>query len=207
MDKLQIFDTDLNQELLDYYLTTDSIAVDTETMGLVLGRDRLCLVQISDQAGQVSVIRILQGQSSAPNLKLLMENPEIVKIFHFARFDVAQLNHHLGISTKPIFCTKISSKLARTYTNNHGLKSLVQELTGVELDKSSQSSDWGNAANLSREQLAYAANDVRYLHVLREKLTWMLQREGLEELANSCFDCLPTIVALDILRYGAIFEH
>jgi len=207
MDKLQIFDTDLNQELLDYYLTTDSIAVDTETMGLVLGRDRLCLVQISDQAGQVSVIRILQGQSSAPNLKLLMENPEIVKIFHFARFDVAQLNHHLGISTKPIFCTKIASKLARTYTNNHGLKSLVQELTGVELDKSSQSSDWGNAANLSREQLAYAANDVRYLHVLREKLTWMLQREGLEGLANSCFDCLPTIVALDILRYGAIFEH
>jgi ribonuclease D len=207
MDKLQIFDTDLNQELLDYYLTTDSIAVDTETMGLVLGRDRLCLVQISDQAGQVSVIRILQGQSSAPNLKLLMENPEIVKIFHFARFDVAQLNHHLGILTKPIFCTKIASKLARTYTNNHGLKSLVQELTGVELDKSSQSSDWGNAANLSREQLAYAANDVRYLHVLREKLTWMLQREGLEELANSCFDCLPTIVALDILRYGAIFEH
>jgi ribonuclease D len=207
MDKLQIFDADLNQELLDYYLKTDSIAVDTETMGLVLGRDRLCLVQISDQAGQVSVIRILQGQSSAPNLKLLMENPDIVKIFHFARFDVAQLNHHLGISTKPIFCTKIASKLARTYTNNHGLKSLVQELTGVELDKSSQSSDWGNAANLSREQLAYAANDVRYLHVLREKLTWMLQREGLWELTNSCFDCLPTIVALDILRYGAIFEH
>ncbi len=207
MDKLQIFDADLNQELLDYYLKTDSIAVDTETMGLVLGRDRLCLVQISDQAGQVSVIRILQGQSSAPNLKLLMENPDIVKIFHFARFDVAQLNHHLGISTKPIFCTKIASKLARTYTNNHGLKSLVQELTGVELDKSSQSSDWGNAANLSREQLAYAANDVRYLHILREKLTWMLQREGLWELTNSCFDCLPTIVALDILRYGAIFEH
>ncbi len=203
MDKLQIFDADLNQELLDYYLKTDSIAVDTETMGLVLGRDRLCLVQISDQAGQVSVIRILQGQSSAPNLKLLMENPDIVKIFHFARFDVAQLNHHLGISTKPIFCTKIASKLARTYTNNHGLKSLVQELTGVELDKSSQSSDWGNAANLSREQLAYAANDVRYLHILREKLTWMLQREGLWELTNSCFDCLPTIVALDILRYGS----
>ncbi len=207
MNKLQIFDTDLDQELLDYYLNSKSIAVDTETMGLVLGRDRLCLIQLCDQAGQVSVIRILQGQTSAPRLKLLMEDARIVKIFHFARFDVAQLQLHLGISTKPIFCTKIASKLVRTYTNSHGLKTLVQELTGVELDKSSQSSDWGNAVNLSPEQLSYAANDVRYLHTLREKLTVMLEREGLDKLADSCFDCLPTIVQLDMLRYPFIFEH
>ncbi len=207
MNKLQIFDTDLDQELLDYYLNSKSIAVDTETMGLVLGRDRLCLIQLCDQAGQVSVIRILQGQTSAPRLKLLMEDARIVKIFHFARFDVAQLQLHLGISTKPIFCTKIASKLVRTYTNSHGLKTLVQELTGVELDKSSQSSDWGNAVNLSAEQLSYAANDVRYLNTLREKLTVMLEREGLDKLADSCFDCLPTIVQLDILRYPFIFEH
>ena len=207
MNKLQIFDTDLDQDLLDYYLGSKSIAVDTETMGLVLGRDRLCLIQLCDQAGQVSVIRILQGQTSAPRLKLLMEDARIVKIFHFARFDVAQLQLHLGISTKPIFCTKIASKLVRTYTNSHGLKTLVQELTGIELDKSSQSSDWGNAVNLSPEQLSYAANDVRYLHTLREKLTVMLEREGLDKLADSCFDCLPTIVQLDMLRYPFIFEH
>jgi len=207
MNKLQIFDTDLDQDLLDYYLGSKSIAVDTETMGLVLGRDRLCLIQLCDQAGQVSVIRILQGQTSAPRLKLLMEDARIVKIFHFARFDVAQLQLHLGISTKPIFCTKIASKLVRTYTNSHGLKTLVQELTGIELDKSSQSSDWGNAVNLSPEQLSYAANDVRYLHTLREKLTVMLEREGLDKLADSCFDCLPTIVQLDMLRYPFIFEN
>jgi len=207
MDNLQIFEADLTLEQLNYYLAAETIAVDTETMGLVLRRDRLCLVQLCDQAGQVSVIRIIKGQKTAPNLKKLLEAPNLVKIFHFARFDLAQLNYHLGIFTQPVFCTKIASKLARTYTNSHSLKNLVLELEGLELDKTSQSSDWGNAANLSREQLAYAANDVLYLHQLREKLTTMLVREELLELANSCFLCLPTIVQLDLLHYAAIFEH
>ncbi|MDX2244886.1 MAG: ribonuclease D [Leptolyngbyaceae cyanobacterium bins.302] len=207
LQDFQICDTDLSAAQLTEYLKVKAIAVDTETMGLLPQRDRLCLVQLSDPEHHVTVIRIERGQKAAPNLKLLLEQPSIQKIFHFARFDVATLRYHLDIQVNPIFCTKIASKLARTYSPKHGLKDLVQELTGVELDKSAQSSDWGNAANLSDEQLRYAANDVRYLHVAREKLIVMLEREERWQLAQDCFQCLSTIVHLDLLQYQGIFEH
>lgn len=203
----QICDRDLSDNILSEYLNAEAIAVDTETMGLLPQRDRLCLVQLCDPEDRVTVIRIAKGQTEAPNLKRLMEAADIVKVFHFARFDVATLQHNLGIYVKPIFCTKIASKLARTYTNRHGLKDLVQELEQVELDKSAQSSDWGNAANLSDKQLRYAANDVRYLLSARQKLIEMLQREHRWEVAQECFKCLPTIVSLDLLQFKDVFEH
>ncbi|GAB4321635.1 MAG: ribonuclease D [Leptolyngbyaceae cyanobacterium] len=206
-NSFQIFDRDLTEAQLSSYLQAEAIAVDTETMGLLPQRDRLCLVQICDPRDQVSVVRIERGQTQAPHLKQLMEAPNVLKIFHFARFDVATLKYHLGIQVNPIFCTKIASKLARTYSPKHGLKDLVMELEGVELDKSAQSSDWGNAANLSDEQLRYASNDVRYLLSAREKLVRMLQREERWELAQDCFQCLPTIVKLDLMQYQGIFEH
>lgn len=203
----QICDRDLSDTILSEYLNAEAIAVDTETMGLLPQRDRLCLVQLCDPEDRVTVIRIAKGQTEAPNLKRLMEAADIVKVFHFARFDIATLRHNLGIDVKPIFCTKIASKLARTYTNRHGLKDLVQELEQVELDKSAQSSDWGNAANLSDKQLRYAANDVRYLLSARQKLIEMLQREERWEVAQECFKCLPTIVSLDLLQFKDVFEH
>ena len=207
MEKFEVCDRDLTPELLARYLKSSAIAVDTETMGLNPLRDRLCLIQISDLAGYVSAIRIERGQTKSPNLKQLLEAPQITKIFHFARFDLATLQHHLGIVTAPIFCTKIASKIARTYSPRHGLKALVQELEGIELDKSQQSSDWGNAAALSDEQLSYAANDVRYLHSLKDKLTDMLKREDRWELTQQCFSCLPTFIELDLKQYSSIFEH
>ena len=170
-------------------------------------RDRLCLVQLCDPQGQVTAIRIAKGQTEAPNLKQLMAATSVEKVFHFARFDVAMLRHHLGIQVAPIFCTKIASKLARTYSPRHGLKEVVQELEKVELDKSAQSSDWGNPVNLSDEQLRYAANDVRYLLSVQKKLIEMLKREERWELAQQCFQCLPVIVSLDLLQYKDIFEH
>lgn len=203
----QISDRDLSDAVLSQYLSAEAVAVDTETMGLLPQRDRLCLVQLCDPQGRVAVIHIAKGQTDAPNLKKLMEVVDIVKVFHFARFDVATLRHHLGIQVTPIFCTKIASKLARTYTNRHGLKDLVQELEQVELDKSSQSSDWGNAANLSDEQLRYAANDVRYLLGVRQKLITMLEREKRDQLAYQCMTCVPTIVSLDLLQFKDLFEH
>lgn len=203
----QICDRDLGDTILSEYLNAEAIAVDTETMGLLPQRDRLCLVQLCDPQDRVTVIRIAKGQTAAPNLKRLMEAANIVKVFHFARFDVATLRHNLGIQVTPIFCTKIASKLARTYTNRHGLKDLVQELEQVELDKSAQSSDWGNAVNLSEKQLRYAANDVRYLLSARQKLINMLQREERWNLAQECFKCLPTIVSLDLLQFKDLFEH
>ncbi|MBW4637141.1 MAG: ribonuclease H-like domain-containing protein [Gloeocapsa sp. UFS-A4-WI-NPMV-4B04] len=203
----QICDRDLSDNILSEYLNAEAIAVDTETMGLLPQRDRLCLVQLCDPEDRVTVIRIAKGQTEAPNLKRLMEAADIVKVFHFARFDIATLQHNLGIDVKSIFCTKIASKLARTYTNRHGLKDLVQELEQVELDKSAQSSDWGNAANLSDKQLRYAANDVRYLLSARQKLIEMLQREHRWEVAQECFKCLPTIVSLDLLQFKDVFEH
>lgn len=206
-NSFQIFDRDLSENQLSSYLQAEAIAVDTETMGLLPQRDRLCLVQICDPQDQVSVVRIERGQTEAPNLKQLMEAPNVLKIFHFARFDVATLKYHLGIQVNPIFCTKIASKLARTYSPKHGLKDLVMELEGVELDKSAQSSDWGNVASLSEAQLRYASNDVRYLIPAREKLVMMLQREDRWELAQECFQCLPTIVNLDLMQYQGIFEH
>jgi ribonuclease D len=203
----QICDRDLSEQQLASYLQAEAIAVDTETMGLLPQRDRLCLVQLCDPLDQVTVVRIERGQTNAPNLKQLLEAENSVKVFHFARFDVATLKYHLAINVNPIFCTKVASKLARTYTPKHGLKDLVQELEQVELDKSAQSSDWGNAANLSPEQLRYAANDVRYLLSARQKLMTMLQREERWELSQQCFQCIPTIAQLDLLQYQSLFEH
>ncbi len=203
----EVCDRDLTPQLLERYIKAEAIAVDTETMGLNPQRDRLCLIQLSDADGYVSAIRVKRGQTAAPNLKQLLEAKDITKIFHFARFDLATLQHHLDIVTAPVFCTKIASKLARTYSPSHGLKSLVKELAGIELDKSQQSSDWGDAAALSDEQLSYAANDVRYLHVLRSRLTDMLKREERWQLLEQCLSCLPTFVQLDLMQFGSVFEH
>lgn len=203
----QVCDRDINEETLTMYLNSDAIAVDTETMGLIHLRDRLCLVQLCDRDGNVTAVRIERGQNQAPNLQKLLEANNIPKVFHFARFDLATLRYYLNIHTQPIFCTKLASKLARTYTNRHGLKDLIVELEQVELDKSAQSSDWGNAVNLSETQLDYAANDVRYLLNARDKLITMLKREERFDLARECFRCLPTIVSLDLMQFKDIFEH
>lgn len=207
MEDFQVCDGDLSDALLEVYLQAEAIAVDTETMGLLPQRDRLCLVQLCDPSGHVAALRIQRGQTATPNLKRLLEADSITKVFHFARFDIATLRYHLDIDVNPLFCTKIASKLARTYSPRHGLKDVVQELAQVELDKSAQSSDWGNAENLSDEQLRYAANDVRYLLTIRQKLTDILKREERWQLAQDCFQCLPTIVSLDLLQYQGVFEH
>jgi ribonuclease D len=207
LEDFQVCDRDLPSSLCQEYMAAEAIAVDTETMGLIYQRDRLCLVQLCDPKGRVAVVRIAKGQTDAPNLKQLLEAPNVLKVFHFARFDVAMLRQNLGIQVTPVFCTKIASKLARTYTSRHGLKELVLELEQVELDKTAQTSDWGNAANLSDEQLRYAANDVRYLLSVRQKLITMLKREERWELAQKCFEALSVIVSLDLLHYKDIFEH
>ncbi|MBE9137320.1 ribonuclease D [Nodosilinea sp. LEGE 07088] len=206
-DGFEICDRDLTPELLARYQQASAIACDTETMGLLPQRDRLCLVQLGDPDGHVAVVRVELGQTDAPLLKTLLEAPDSLKLFHFARFDLATLKHNLGIAVAPVFCTKIASKLIRTYSPRHGLKELVRELEGIELDKTAQSSDWGNAMQLSEEQLRYAANDVRYLHSIHHTLTAMLKREGRLGLAQDCFSCLPTFVALDLLQYAGVFEH
>ena len=202
-----VLDGDLSAEWHELLGRSSALAVDTEAMWLVHGRDRLCLVQISDDHDNVCCIRIQRGQSEAPLLKQLMEHREIVKVFHFARFDVAALGEGLGIAVNPLFCTKVASRLARTYTNRHGLKDLVTELCGVELDKGAQSSDWGRVEELSEVQLAYAANDVRYLLPARERLIQMLAREERLELAERSFACIPVISELDRGSFGSIFEH
>ena len=207
LENVQVYDEDLDTATLARYMAADEIAIDTETMGLVLGRDRLCLVQLCDPQGFVTAIRIAKGQTQAPNLQKLLTSWDITKVFHYARFDAAQFSITFGIETAPIFCTKIASKLARTYTSSHGLKSLVAELGGVELDKKAQSSDWGNAENLSAEQYNYAANDVRYLLDIKNKLSQMLKREDRYQLAQRCFQAIPVFVALDILQYQNIFDH
>ncbi|MBD6618363.1 ribonuclease D [Komarekiella sp. 'clone 1'] len=207
LQDFQVSDRDLSDAALGQYLESVAIAVDTETMGLLPLRDRLCLVQLCNPEGKVTVVRIAKGQANAPNLKKLLEAANIQKVFHFARFDLATLRYNLGIQVQPVFCTKIASKLARTYTNRHGLKDVVQELEQVELDKSAQSSDWGNAVNLSEAQLSYAANDVRYLLNVQQKLIEMLHREERWEIAQECFNFLPTIVSLDLLQFKDLFEH
>lgn len=204
---ISIFDQDLSQASFEQFQLADRLAIDTETMGLKPSRDRLCLVQICDPQGQVAVIRVGRGQTQAPRLQQLLEAPTSTKVFHFARFDLGILCHQLGIRVAPIFCTKIASKLARTYSPRHGLKELVLDLTGVELDKSSQSSDWGNAANLSEAQLRYAANDVRYLLSVQAQLKTMLERESRWSLAQACFVALPTLVQLDLAGFENTFEH
>jgi ribonuclease D len=207
MENFELCEQDISAALLERYLKSSAIAVDTETMGLNPHRDRLCLIQLCDDDGYVSAIRISRGQTAAPNIKTLMEAENITKVFHFGRFDIAQLRFALGIETKPFFCTKIASKLARTYTSSHGLKALVKELMGIELDKTSQSSDWGNVAALTAEQLSYASNDVRYLIPMMHKLTEMLKREERWTLMEECLTCLSTFVSLDLAFYENVFEH
>ena len=202
-----VFDGDLDADWTERYMKTSRLAVDTEAMGLIHGRDRLCLVQIADAEDRVSCVRIGLGQSEAPNLKRLMEAQAVEKVFHFARFDVAALASGLGIAVNPLFCTKVGSRLGRTYTPRHGLKDLVMELVGVELDKGAQSSDWGRVDELTDVQLAYAANDVRYLLPARERLEKMLRREGRWDLALRCFQCIPVMSELDRLRFHQTFEH
>ena len=198
---------DITSDLYNLYKDSSYLAVDTEAMGLIHGRDRLCLIQICNEFNLTSCIKIELKNSDSPNIKKLFENKNIMKIFHYARFDVAALKCNLKINTSNIFCTKIASKLARTYTNRHGLKDLINELAGIELDKSSQSSDWGSSENLSDKQIDYAANDVRYLIMAMNKLREMLEREGRYELAQKCFKTIPVHSELDILKFSNIFDH
>ena len=206
-DEIIFCNNDLSDNLYEKYKSCKYLAVDTEAMGLVHGRDRLCLIQICNEFKLTSCIKIDNGVNDAHYLKTLFENKNILKIFHFARFDVAALKANLKINTQNIFCTKIASKLARTYTNKHGLKDLIYEMLGVELDKTSQSSDWGNQDNLSREQINYAANDVRYLIDAMQKLNIILKREDRYDLAQKCFEAISVHSELDINHYSNIFEH
>ena len=185
-----------------------AIAVDTETTGLNLKRDRLCLVQLSGGDGNAHLIRFAKRSYEAPNLVALLGNPDLIKIFHFARFDVAVLFQHLNVWCEPLYCTKVASKIARTYTDKHGLKDLCRELLGKELSKAHQSSDWG-ADSLSPEQQTYAANDVLYLHELREKLNSILDREDRQRLATECFSFIQSRAKLDLSGWANtdIFSH
>jgi ribonuclease D len=186
-----------------------SLAVDTETMGLVTHRDRLCVVQICDGSGDEHLVRFAPGSAyDAPNLKAVLADPSREKIYHFARFDLAAIHYYLGVVAGPVFCTKIASKLTRTYTDRHGLKNLVEELLGESISKQQQSSDWGGPV-LSEPQRDYAASDVRYLHRLREELSARLEREGRTAIAQACFAFLPTRAALDVAGWSEsdIFSH
>lgn len=184
------------------------VAIDCETMGLNPHRDRLCVVQLSAGDGDAHMVQIEQGQTAAPNLCRLLTDPDVLKLFHFGRFDIAAMKNAFGAATAPVYCTKIASKLVRTYTDRHGLKFLLQELLGVDISKQQQSSDWG-AKDLSEAQLEYAASDVLYLHRLRDELDRRLAREGRTELAQACFDFLPTRAELDLAGWPDIdiFAH
>ncbi len=186
----------------------DSVAIDTETLGLNLQRDRLCVVQLSPGDGTADVVQIAPGQTSAPNIERLLTDPSVTKLFHFGRFDIAMMSRAFGVLVAPVYCTKIASKLARTYTDRHGLKDLARELLGVDLSKQQQSSDWGADA-LTEAQVAYAASDVLYLHALREKLDAMLAREGRDAIAAACFQFLPDRAMLDLMGWDEqdIFAH
>jgi ribonuclease D len=188
--------------------TGANVAIDTETLGLVPQRDRLCVVQLSTGDGSADVIQIAPGQRSAPNLAAMLADPGIVKLFHFARFDLAVLRHAFGVMPAPVYCTKIASRLTRTYTDRHGLKDITRELLGIDLSKQQQSSDWG-AETLSEAQLAYAASDVLHLHALKEKFDILLAREGRTALAAACFDFLPARAELDLHGWPEvdIFAH
>lgn len=186
----------------------DIVAIDCETMGLNPHRDRLCVVQLSSGDGNAHLVQIAKGQTEAPNLCKMLEDPKVLKLFHFGRFDIAAMYNAFGALTAPVYCTKIASKLVRTYTDRHGLKNLLQELLGVDISKLQQMSDWG-AAELSTAQVDYAASDVLYLHALREKLNARLEREGRTEMAQSCFEFLPTRAKLDLAGWPEqdIFAH
>jgi ribonuclease D len=197
------------EDLPEAVLAPGPVAVDTETMGLITHRDRLCVVQISDGSGDEHLVRFAPGSRfDAPNLKSVLGDPSRLKLFHFARFDLAAIDHYLGVMATPVFCTKIASKLVRTYTDRHGLKDLVKEFLGKEISKQQQSSDWG-APELTEAQQDYAASDVRYLHALHAELVTRLTREGRRELAQACFDFLPARARLDLAGWAHhdIFSH
>lgn len=184
------------------------VAIDCETMGLNPHRDRLCVVQLSGGDGDAHLVQIAKGQTSAPNLERLLTDPDVLKLFHFGRFDIAAMYHSFGALAAPVYCTKIASRLVRTFTDRHGLKALTQELLGVDISKQQQSSDWG-AENLTAAQVDYAASDVLYLHRLRESLNAMLEREGRMQIAQACFDFLPVRAQLDLAGWPEtdIFAH
>ena len=194
-------------DLDDGIVFKGNVAIDTEAMGLDPARDRLCLIQIFDGETDCHMVQFENSNTDSPNLIKLLSDEKIEKIFHYARFDMAALKHALKIDVKNVYCTKIASKIARTYTNNHGLKDLCKELLGVEISKKQQSSDWGNS-NLSKEQIAYAANDVIYLHQIKDKLDKMLIREDRQLLVDACLSFLPTRVDLDLRGWeNDIFSH
>lgn len=184
------------------------VAIDSETMGLSFRRDPLCVVQLSSGDGNAHVVRLNRPAYDCPNLKRLLADPKVLKIFHFGRFDIGMFDLHLGVETRPVYCTKIASKLARTYTDRHGLKDVARELAGVDMSKAQQSSDWG-ARELTQAQLDYAASDVLYLHAIMNRLNEMLEREGRMELARACFDFLPVRSRLDLAGWDEIdiFAH
>jgi len=184
------------------------VAIDTETLGLSLTRDALCVVQLSSGDGNAHVVQMLRPEYDCLNLKKMLSDPDVEKIFHFARFDVAMVKKYLGVTLAPVFCTKIASKLCRTYTDRHGLKDVTRELLGIDMNKQQQSSDWA-AEELTKAQLEYAASDVLHLHALREKLIFKLEREGRMEMARACFDFLPTRADLDLAGWPEtdIFAH
>ncbi len=184
------------------------VAIDCETMGLNPHRDRLCVIQMSGGDGNAHLVQVAKGQTAAPNLCAMLENPDILKLFHFGRFDIAAMHNAFGVLTAPVYCTKIASKLVRTFTDRHGLKYLLQDLVGVDVSKQQQQSDWG-AQTLTAAQVDYAASDVLYLHRLRHELDLMLAREGRMELAQACFDFLPTRARLDLGGWPDvdIFSH
>jgi ribonuclease D len=186
-----------------------AVAIDTETLGLKHYRDRLCVVQLSAGDGSAHLVQFEKGAYNAPNLKALLTNPQVLKIFHFGRFDIAVLLHYLGVSSRPVYCTKIAAKLVRTFTDRHGLKDLCRELLGVEISKQQQTSDWGQAV-LTPEQLSYAASDVLHLHALKVKLDALLAREARVGLAQACFDFLPYRAELDLKGWfddADVFNH
>lgn len=184
------------------------VAIDCESMGLIAGRDRLCVVQMSGGDGEAHLVQIAKGQTEAPNLARMLKDPTVLKLFHYGRFDIAMMQHTLGALAAPVYCTKIASRMVRTYTDRHGLRNLVNELLGEDISKQQQSSDWG-ADELSDAQIAYAASDVLHLHALKEKLDVMLEREDRTKLAQKCFDFLPTRALLDLEGWPDIdlFAH
>jgi ribonuclease D len=210
----EIVQRDLTEEQLQAYLASPELAVDTETLGLQHLRDRLCCVQLCNRAGRATLVQTLRDQvmgetpleARAPRLKRLLEEPKVLKVLHFARFDVAAVKHYLGIRMAPLYCTRTASKLIRTYTERHGLKDIALELLDVELDKVTRHTDW-SSPHLSPDQVRYAISDVTLLMSLKDKLNEMLDREGRRALAEECFKVIPTMAALDLLGYEALFEH
>lgn len=210
----EILRGDLSEELLEHYLRGGDVAVDTETMGLLTRRDRLCLVQLCDRAGRAAIVQVpadalapaIPPPARAPRLRRLMEDPRLVKVFHFARFDVAAFSHWLGTSVAPLYCTRTASKLARTYADRHGLKDNLLEFLDVELDKVTRHSDW-SSPELTPEQVRYAISDVTLLLPLKDRLQEMLERQGRDALARECFAAIPVMARLDLEGFDLLFEH